>query len=273
MGFVKDDYIHGYDAREGARLQAQAWSVLDLLHHDTRFAPGARVLEVGCGTGAQTITLARNNPDAHIVAFDRSATSLAQARDRVASARLSNVQFHLADLFELPFEQHSFDNVFVCFVLEHLEDPERALSVLHSLLAPGGAITVFEGDHGSAYFHPRSTHADAAIACQVDLQRRAGGNAMIGRQLYPLLTRAGFCDVQVSPRMVYVDGSRPELIEAFTCRTFTAMIEGVRDRAIEAGLSTPRAFDRGIDDLCRTASDDGVFCYTFFKGVGGVNGA
>jgi len=77
-----DDYIHGYDAREGARLQAQAWSVLDLLHADTQFAPGARVLEVGCGTGAQTTTLARNNPDVHIVAFDRSEWSA--HRDRRA---------------------------------------------------------------------------------------------------------------------------------------------------------------------------------------------
>ena len=262
------NYIHGYDAREGARLQAQAWSVLDLLHADTRFSHGARVLEVGCGTGAQTTTLARNNPDAHIVAFDRSESSLAQARDRVAAARLPNVQFHLADLFELPFEERSFDDIFVCFVLEHLEDPLWALRVLRTLLKPGGTITVFEGDHGSAYFHPQSAHADAAIACQVALQQHASGNAMIGRQLYPLLTSAGFRDVQVSPRMVYVDGSRPELIEAFTRRTFTAMIEGVRDRAIASGLSTPAEFDRGIDDLYRTAASDGVFCYTFFKGIG-----
>lgn len=268
MTTTDDDYIHGYHEAESTRLQAQAWSVLELLHHDTRFAPGARVLEVGCGTGAQTTTLARNSPDAQIVAVDRSETSIARARDRVARARLANVQFHLADLFELPFETHSFDDVFVCFVLEHLEDPAAALRVLRSLLKPGGTITVFEGDHGSAYFHPQSAYADAAIACQVTLQQRAGGNALIGRQLYPLLTRAGFGEVHVSPRMVYVDGSRPELIETFTRGTFTAMIEGVRGRAIDAGLSTPAQFDRGIDDLGRTAARDGVFCYTFFKGVG-----
>ena len=45
------------------------------------------------------------------------------------------------------------------------------------------------------------------------------------------------------------------------------MIEGVRERAIAAELSTPEAFDRGVADLARTAAPDGVFCYTFFKAV------
>jgi hypothetical protein len=45
------------------------------------------------------------------------------------------------------------------------------------------------------------------------------------------------------------------------------MIEGVREAAIAAGLLEPEAFDAGVLDLYRTAEADGVFCYTFFKGV------
>ena len=44
-----------------------------------------------------------------------------------------------------------------------------------------------------------------------------------------------------------------------------AMIEGIRDTAIGAGIAEPSAFDNGIRDLYRTAEADGVFCYTFFK--------
>jgi hypothetical protein len=127
---------------------------------------------------------------------------------------------------------------------------------------------VIEGDHGSAYFHPQSAAADAAIGCQVELQRRAGGNSLIGRQVHPLLVEAGFADVRVSPRMVYVDSSRPDLVDGFTRRTFTAMIEGVREPALAAGLADAEAFDAGVRDLHRTTEADGVFCYTFFKGVG-----
>ena len=164
--------------------------------------------------------------------------------------------------------ERSFDHVFVCFVLEHLSQPVDALVLLKQFLKPGGTITVFEGDHGSAYFHPESAIAQRAIDCQVELQRRTGGNACIGRELYPMLTRARYSDVRVSPRMVYVDGSRPRLIDSFTRKTFTWMIEGVREPAIAAGIIGAEDFDAGIRALYRTADDDGVFCYTFFKGTG-----
>jgi hypothetical protein len=121
--------------------------------------------------------------------------------------------------------------------------------------------------YGSAYFHPDSRAAHEAIQCLVELQRRAGGDAMIGRTLYPLLQGAGFEAILVSPRMVYADASRPELVEGFTRKTFTAMVAGVRDAAIAAGLAGEKTFDQGIRDLERTAQTDGVFCYTFFKAV------
>lgn len=57
-------YVHGYDPRENIRLQDQATTLVDLLHSDTVFPAGSRVLEAGCGVGAQTVTLARNSPGA-----------------------------------------------------------------------------------------------------------------------------------------------------------------------------------------------------------------
>ena len=91
---------------------------------------------------------------------------------------------------------------------------------------------------------------------------------MIGRELYPLLRQAGFNSVCVSPRMVYVDSSRPELVEGFTKKTFTAMTEGIRESAIKAGITEQRLFEQGIRDLYRTTETNGVFCYTFFKAIG-----
>ncbi len=260
-------YVHGYDPREAIRLQDQAASLVDLLHADTVYPAGSTVLEAGCGVGAQTVTLARNSPDALITSIDVSPASLEAALRAVDGAGLRNVTFRQADIFDLPFAPRSFDHVFLCFVLEHLAEPVAALQALQRALKPGGTITVIEGDHGSAYFHPRSAFADRAIQCLVELQARHG-DSLIGRALYPLLTEAGFDEVRVSPRMVYVDASRPHLVDGFTKKTFTAMIEGVRQAAIDNKLITAAEFDRGIRDLYRTAKDDGVFCYTFFKAVG-----
>jgi SAM-dependent methyltransferase len=261
-------YVHGYRTSEHERLQDQAGTLIDILHGDTNYPPGSEVLEAGCGVGAQTVTLARRSPRAFFTSVDISPDSLQAAKAATAAAGLTNVRFEQADVFDLPFAPESFDHIFICFLLEHLPSPVAALTMLIRLLKTGGSVTVIEGDHGSTYFHPDSEAAHEAIRCQVELQRLGGGNAQIGRQLYPLMVEAGLEKVRVSPRMVYVDASRPELIDGFTKKTFIAMIEGVREPAIKAGLIEPEDFDSGIRALQRTTEPDGVFCYTFFKGIG-----
>lgn len=260
-------YVHGYDSRESVRLQDQAATLVDLLHRDTVYPAGSRVLEAGCGVGAQTLTLARNSPSAQITSVDISADSVTEARRKAQAAGLNHVQFQQADIFSLPFGKETFDHIFVCFVLEHLSNPVAALTALKSVLKSGGTITVIEGDHGSAYFHPHSELAGRAIECQVQLQKKAGGNALVGRELYPLLAQAGLKEIQVSPRMVYVDATRPGLVDGFIKKTFTAMIEGVREPALRAGMTNAEDFDAGVRALYRTTEPDGVFCYTFFKAI------
>lgn len=262
------EYVHGYSTREGVRLHDQASTLAELLHHDTVYPAGSRVLEAGCGVGAQTVILAAANSQAEFTSIDVSPASIVEAGKLIAGRGLTNVSLRVADLFDLPFADGHFDHVFVCFVLEHLAAPLEALTALKRVLRPGGSITVIEGDHGSAFFHPDSAAARKAIACLIDLQASAGGNSLIGRQLYPLVTAAGFRDVTVSPRFVYADASRPAMVEGFTRNTFTAMVEGVQDPALAVGMMDAETWHKGIADLYRTAEDDGVFCYTFFKAVG-----
>jgi ubiquinone/menaquinone biosynthesis C-methylase UbiE len=262
---MKSGYVHGYDPREAIRLQDQAATLAELLHSDSIFPKGSHILEAGCGVGAQTITLSPKNPKVFITAIDISKSSLIQARTQTASAGITNVTFTQADIFNLPFRPESFDHVFICFVLEHLPHPIKVLAYLKKALRPGGTITVIEGDHGSTYFYPDSAEAHLAIDCLVKFQAESGGNANIGRQLYPLLNQTGYKNIHVSPRMVYVDSSRPHLVDGFTKKTFTAMIEGVREQVNRTKLIDPAVFETGIADLYRTAEDDGVFCYTFFK--------
>jgi SAM-dependent methyltransferase len=255
-------YVHGYSVREARRLADQADVLAALLHAGTAYRDGSRVLEAGCGVGAQTSHLASRSPGARIVSVDHSEESLALARARVHAP---GVEWRQADLYELPFAEASFDHVFVCFVLEHLKDPARVLAELRRVLRPGGSITVIEGDHGSAFFHPDSAHAHAAIDCLVRLQAAGGGDGLIGRRLGPLLARAGFGEVTVEPRTVWADGTRPGLVAGFTRDTFTAAVEGVREEALAAGITTAEDFDRGVADLHRTAAGEGAFHYVFFK--------
>ena len=164
------DYVHGYREREGERLADQAGTLVELLHGDTSYPPGSTVLEAGCGVGAQTVTLAARSPQARITSVDISEESVAAARPAPTRPGSRTWSFAQADMLDPPFEAASFDHLFVCFVLEHLPEPAAALKRLAGLVRPGGTVTVIEGDHGSAYFHPDSAAARAAIDCQVQLQ-------------------------------------------------------------------------------------------------------
>ena len=179
-------YVHGYTPRETRRLLEQALILEDLLHSDTIYKEGAKVLEVGCGVGGQTQILCRRNPEALFTCIDVSVESIQKAEGLAADAGIKNAVFMEAYLFSLPFKAESFDHVFVCFVLEHLSEPVHALDLLTGLLKPGGSLTLIEGDHGSGFWTPETTLSRKAWHGLVRSQRDLGHDPDIGRRLYPL---------------------------------------------------------------------------------------
>ena len=262
------EYVHGYSIRENQRLGDQANTLSDFLHYDTKYPPGSVILEAGCGTGEQTKFLAKNNLECQILSMDISESSLNQAKSLIESENIQNVTFRQADIFHLPFDNESFDHVFVCFVLEHLPNPILALKSLKTVLKKGGSFTVIEGDHGSAYFYPDHPLARKTIQCLIDIQASMGGNSLIGRELFPLLNKVALSNISVSPRLIYVDGSKPALIEGFTKNTFIAMVEGAKDQALERSLMSENDWNKGIKEIYKSSREDGTFLYTFFKGIG-----
>jgi len=71
-----NEYVHGYSTYEKERLADQANTLSHLLHYDSIFNPPGNVLEAGCGTGAQTIILAKQNPECLLTSIDISEDSL-----------------------------------------------------------------------------------------------------------------------------------------------------------------------------------------------------
>ncbi len=259
-------YVHGYSQQEAQRLADQASTVAEYLHYDSIWEEESRILEVGCGVGAQTEIIAQANPKSQFVSIDISANSLEIARAKIEEQQIQNVEFRLQDARKMSKEKDGlFDHVFICFLLEHLSTPVELLKALKHLIKPGGTITVIEGDHGSTFFHPDNAFAQKVVSAQVALQRKRGGNANIGRALYPFLNEAGYKNIAVSPRQIYVDGSKPKLVEGFIKNTFTAMIQGMSEGILSEGVLTKSDLQEGIRGLLRTAESDGVFSYTFFK--------
>lgn len=264
----RHNYVHGYSNREVLRLHDQAEALESILHDDSTFFEGNFVLEAGCGVGAQTRIIASKNPGTNFISVDISNDSLKEAKRMKEVFGISNVDFRQADVYDLPFSDETFDYVIVCFVLEHLNNPIKALSELKRVLKVGGKLIVIEGDHGLTFFYPYSKFAYAAIDCQIQIQKHFGGNANIGRELFNLLKTIGLSSISVGPRVVYTNASNPKLRDGFVKNTFIAMIEGVKEKAIQMRMIDELTFDKGIKDLYRTTEVDGSFNYSFFKGTG-----
>ena len=262
---MREDYVHGYSESEAIRLVDQAKTLSALMHHDT-----LSIRQSGVGGwlwGREPKPSWLNSPHAEITSLDISEPSLNHARTLINKEGILNVRFQVGDIMNLPFADETFDHVFICFVLEHLPDPVGALLGLKKVLKKGGSITVVEGDHGSCYFYPETEEAVKAWQCLIKIQKDLKCNPLIGRELHPLLTEAGFKNIKVDPRVVYVDSSKPELVDGFIRKTIIAMVEGVKDQAIESGLIDLKTWEKGVDDLQKAAEPSGTFFYNFFKGV------
>ena len=258
-------YVHGYSADESERLNAQAGILSGFIHGKAIFAPGSRVLEAGCGVGAQTIQLAQRNPDVSFLSIDCSADSLAVARSRADALGLDNVEFQHADIQALPFADAEFHGAFLCFVLEHLASPASALQEIRRVMRPGGKLCAFEGDHGSVLPHPDDPAIHRMVAAISKLQGLEGGDACLGRRLYPLLKSAGLRNVSVEPCVAYADASRPQWVEQFTLATITEMFALQETGVLSRGLLTEPEWRAGMQGMRRAARDDGTFAYTFFR--------
>lgn len=261
-------YVHGYTNRETQRLLEQSLILEELLHKGSSFTAGSRVLELGCGVGAQTSILARRNPGIFLTSIDKSADSVHKASRLVKELGLEQVEVIQADLFEIDFEPASFDHVFVCFVLEHLDDPLKALKILKKLLVRGGTLTVIEGDHGSGFWTPETQLSRKAWKGLIDSQIKLGHDPNIGRRLYPLLKAAGYAPEYVSPRPVYADQSHPDLLDGVVNQIITPMVHSAEKQVLEENLMNVADWKQGLQDISQVAShQDGTFFYTWFKGL------
>lgn len=120
-----------------------------------RSAGTPRLLDIGCGTGANLpMLLSLAQQKVQVVGVDFSSLALDFARSQAQAERLQLLQ---GDALHLPFKDNSFDAVTMLDVLEHLKDDHHALREVRRVLRPGGAIIWSV----PAYKHLWSVHDEA----------------------------------------------------------------------------------------------------------------
>jgi len=139
---------------------------------------------------------------------------------------------------------------------------------LKRVLAPGGTITVIEGDHGSCFWHPETPASVAAWNGLITAQRKLGHDPNIGRRLTPLLTEAGY-DVQgCQPAWLYADRLKPALRDGMVDHIIVPMVQSAEPQILTDHLVPKDVYEQGIRDLSHVdVVDEGTFFYTWFKAV------
>lgn len=155
---------------------------------------GAHILDAGCGTGDDVLAMARRVGENGLAAgVDNSEIMLTEARQRSEGLNLP-VEFHLAEVYELPFPDATFDGCRAERLFVHLEEPQRALAEMVRVCRPGGNIVVLDSDWETVTIDA----SDRALTRKiVNLLCDRHANGWIGRQLSRLFKEAGLLDVRV----------------------------------------------------------------------------
>ena len=247
------EYVHGYGTPEQERLVAQAEHWRERLIRDgTTLAPGTRLLEVGCGGGAVLAVLGQEFPGVRLSGVDREPKQLAFARRHLERSGVDATLVE-ADALALPFEDDTFDHVWMMWFLEHVLEPVAALREARRVLVPGGAITAIEVDYSTMRATP-STQALEMLARAMAGAMSAAGWSDAGTRLPQWLRDAGFRDVD--------DGERPFWWEGDELASEAAYAGEVIESALDALTQVPGAEEaqlrEGLGDLRRLPSHAGA---------------
>jgi ubiquinone/menaquinone biosynthesis C-methylase UbiE len=236
---MKEGYIHGYSRREQQRLLEQARVLAPQVFAGLELGGAGRLLEIGCGVGAELDLIHRRWPRLQLTGVDRSRRHLVAARDLlaplIAAGRARLVQ---ADGARLPFAAERFERVITVWLLEHVPDPERVLAEALRVLTPDGELVCVEVDNRCFGFSPELP-AIAHWWRQLNAhQQRAGGHPFIGGSLAHLATRLGARGVRTE-NLAVISSQRDPLRRETLLRYLEDLLRSAAPSLLAEGAVTP----------------------------------
>jgi ubiquinone/menaquinone biosynthesis C-methylase UbiE len=260
-------YVHGFTPEEQGRLYRQARFVEHRVHDRLPFRRSKRMLEVGCGVGAQTEILLRHYPDLHITGIDQSESNLNQARrhmDELPWAE-GRYDFVLGDAGNMEFSADQFDSAFLCWILEHVADPMLVLSETRRVLRPGSPIVDTEVQNATFFVDPYSPNTLSYWMAFNDYQLELGGDPFVGAKLGNLLQAVGYRDIDTEVKTIHLDnrwpGERAEFI-AYWTELLLSSADGLQ-KAGKVSLEIVEGMKQELQEVAH--NPNAVFFYSFIQ--------
>jgi SAM-dependent methyltransferase len=234
--YIIDESVqHGYVGNRDART-----FVPYLLAH---LRSGLDVLDAGCGVGAVALDLAPTVAPGCVAGIDVDAGQIEVARRSAADRAIANASFQRGSVYELPFEDASFDVAYAIAVLQYLREPVRALAEMRRVLRPAGLAAVCDDDLGTIVMSPDLPELRLAPELFARAVAHEGGNTRYSRHLRALMLEAGFARTQgfAHAPEVYGDAASTRWFADFAVGMFGA--PRMADVIVGEGWATREALD------------------------------
>jgi SAM-dependent methyltransferase len=210
---------------------------------------GMTILDVGCGVGSIALDLAPKVAPGRVVGIDGDSGQIEAARAAAAERAIDNAEFFTASVYELPFDNATFDAVYANAVLMYVRDQLGALTEMQRVLRREGVAAVIDDDLGTVVISPESPELDLAPRLFERAVAHEGGNALYSRRLRTLMLEAGFARTQgvAHAPEVYGDLASTRWFAQFAVGLFTA--EAMAEVIVGEGWATRAELDATISAI------------------------
>jgi ubiquinone/menaquinone biosynthesis C-methylase UbiE len=214
--------------------------------------PGMRLIDGGCGPGSITVDLAQAVTPGEAIGIDLREEALTHGRQLARARGLSNVTFQVANVYQLPCPDGSFDAAFACAVLQHLAAPLEARKEMRRVLKPGDVIGIMDRSSTITFRYPTNPLLEAWDKLRGLEREYRTGRPSDALQLRVLLREAGFTRTQASGAMTTEAGPPAGTLEETrrVAQNHLLQLRGVHGKlALEQGWVTQQELEQMAEAL------------------------
>lgn len=264
-------YIHGYSEQEQNRLIQQNEVLAPYIYQWLELADRHHIVEIGCGVGAQMMTLLNKYPDLYMTGIEHAPKQILKAERQLAHFPAFSGRYTLlegdAGIIRPVFDR-PVDGALMVWVLEHVRQPHLLLQQTRSWMPQDCPLWVTEVFHPSFATWPRSEAIMAYWQDTLTFQINLGGDPAIGIRLNNLMVEAGFEQVTSRPHLFFLDRNRPAE-RAIMFNYWLDLMRSAFHETEAAGFTTLARWQEAEQDMRDLIQrEDAVFYYTFIQATG-----